>query len=169
MEKLRSIKDNSLSVSFHPEFASYMIESTPKQPFGYELNVFKILEENIDLRRKIVENLLKKDEYLMAITAFPLLGCENFTHPTYKATPNCGITQSLFYPDEVIFDGHPRFRTLTKNIRERRNRKVAMYVPIYKDKNTADPFVEDLSIYDQENDISDLVKKDHIYLGKMFF
>lgn len=57
------------------------------------------------------------------------LGCENFTHPPTKPTPTEGATQSLFFPDEAVFPGHPRFKTLSRNIRERRGEKVAINLP----------------------------------------
>jgi len=48
----------------------------------------------------------------------------------------------LFYPDEAINNSHPRFKTLTRNIRQRRGEKVAINVPIYIDTNTPMPFNE---------------------------
>ena len=39
----------------------------------------------------------------------------------------------------------PRFRTLTRNIRMRRGEKVCINVPVYKDKNTPDGYLEDLA------------------------
>lgn len=57
------------------------------------------------------------------------LGCPNFTSPPYPPTPHEGVTRSLFFPDEVIFPGHPRFKTLTSNIRNRRGEKVAINIP----------------------------------------
>ena len=45
------------------------------------------------------------------------------------------ITQSIYIDDDHIAN-HPRFRTLTKNIRLRRGRTVENYVPIFKDQDT---------------------------------
>jgi hypothetical protein len=66
---------------------------------------------------------------LTYFTCYVRLGCEDFTHPIYKPTPNDGASRSLFFPDEAIFQGHPRFRTLTRNIRERRGEKVSINLP----------------------------------------
>lgn len=165
-ELLSTLKHNlndNLNICFQPEFAGYMIESTPKHPFTNDLNCFKHLEDNMDLRRKTIEHFLDKDEHLIALTCFPLLGCENFTYPAHRPTPTIGTTRSLFYPDQAIFTGHPRFSTLSKNIRERRNKKVEIYVPIYIDKNTQNPFIEDLSIHGEIK--NSLVKENHIYMG----
>lgn len=57
------------------------------------------------------------------------LGCEDFTDPPTKPTPDKGATQSLFFPDDVIFPGHPRFTNLSRNIRLRRGEKVAINLP----------------------------------------
>lgn len=40
------------------------------------------------------------------------LGCPDFTYPETKPDPLNGISGSLFFPDEAIFSGHPRFRSV---------------------------------------------------------
>jgi len=57
------------------------------------------------------------------------LGCSDFTSPHYDPTPTCGASHSLFFPEEAIYQGHPRFSTLTRNIRERRGEKVVINIP----------------------------------------
>ncbi|KAL1447942.1 hypothetical protein WDU94_001919, partial [Cyamophila willieti] len=57
------------------------------------------------------------------------LGCPGFTFPPATPTPQSGASQSLFLPEEIIFPGHPRFATLTRNIRLRRGEKVAINIP----------------------------------------
>lgn len=57
------------------------------------------------------------------------LGCPDFTDPLSHPTPDQGATRSLFFPDEAIFPGHPRFKTLSRNIRQRRGEKVAINLP----------------------------------------
>lgn len=57
------------------------------------------------------------------------LGSPGFTDPPAQPTPNSGASRSLFFPDEAIFGGHPRFKTLTRNIRHRRGEKVAINIP----------------------------------------
>ena len=47
-----------------------------------------------------------------------------FTYPEAYPDPETSFTRSLFWPSEGTFHGHPRFKTLTKNIRERRGEKV---------------------------------------------
>ncbi|KAI0211359.1 Glutamate--cysteine ligase catalytic subunit [Lamellibrachia satsuma] len=69
-----------------------------------------------------------------------VLGCPNFTQPPLSPDPQGGVSRSLFFPDGAIFPDHPRFRTLTRNIRERRGEKVAINIPIFKDTKTQSPF-----------------------------
>ena len=81
-----------------------------------------------------MRQLLKEDETLVTLTMFPLLGAKkSFTDPHYDA--NGSVAQSLFLPDEIINE-HPRFGTLTKNIRLRRGGKVCILVPLFLDENT---------------------------------
>lgn len=57
------------------------------------------------------------------------IGAPDFTDPLTTPTPESGASRSLFFPDEAIYPGHPRFKTLTRNIRERRQEKVAINIP----------------------------------------
>lgn len=71
---------------------------------------------------------------------FPLMGVGKFHMPftDYKDnTPNFTnkVTESLFIDDRLI-NQHPRFPTLTENIRTRRGEKVNIQVPLFIDKNT---------------------------------
>ena len=56
----------------------------------------------------------------LSITAFPLLGVGNFTIPKMKTMGKTAL--SKYVPDECI-NKHPRFATLTANIRKRRGKK----------------------------------------------
>ncbi|XP_046969976.1 glutamate--cysteine ligase [Vanessa cardui] len=124
---------------WRPEYGAYMVEGTPGKPYGGLLAHFNIVEANMRYRRLEASNLLKDGEVIMSITNFPRLGCPNFTSPPYAPKPDRGVTMSHFFPDEGIFPGHPRFKTLTSNIRKRRQEKVAINIPIYRDVNTKIP------------------------------
>lgn len=149
---------------FQPEYASYMVESTPSLPFGNTLDAFKYLEQNMKLRRDLIQSKLDKDEHCMSLTNFPLLGCSNFTWPRHEPSPRDGITKSLFFPDQAIFGGHPRFKTLSRNVPMRRQAKPAIYVPIYADQNTPRPFREEIL-----RDNTDDLREDMIYLDAVGF
>lgn len=56
---------------WRPEFAAYMIEGTPGQPYGGTLAHFNIVETNMRMRRQEATKLLKKDECVMSLTSFP--------------------------------------------------------------------------------------------------
>lgn len=135
-----------------------MIEGTPGKPYGGLLAHFNIVEANMQRRRQEVSMLLEPGETVMSLTNFPRsvslrkkriddpallqpirlydtvlipcrLGAPDFTDPHAVPTPQSGASRSLFFPDEAIFSGHPRFKTLTRNIRNRRGEKVAINLP----------------------------------------
>uniref|UniRef100_A0A2A4JI27 Glutamate--cysteine ligase n=1 Tax=Heliothis virescens TaxID=7102 RepID=A0A2A4JI27_HELVI len=148
---------------WRPEYGAYMIEGTPGRPYGGLLAHFNIVEANMQYRRAEVSHLLPPGEVIMSITNFPRLGCPNFTSPPFSPTPHDGVSRSLFFPDEGIFPGHPRFKTLTTNIRQRRGEKVAINLPVFKDVNTKIP-VDDS--YLKEPGVA---KPDCVYLDAMGF
>ncbi|XP_077585151.1 glutamate--cysteine ligase catalytic subunit isoform X2 [Stigmatopora nigra] len=152
---------------WRPEYGSYMIEGTPGQPYGGTMSEFNTVESNMGKRRREASSILNQNEILCTITSFPRLGCPGFTQPEYPPTPvESGVSKSLFFPDEAI-NRHPRFSTLTRNIRHRRGEKVAINVPIFKDKCTPSPFVEKFPVDDEESAMAAL--PDHIYMDAMGF
>lgn len=126
---------------WRPEYGAYMIEGTPGQPYGGLLAHFNVVEANMRYRRQEVSEMLPAGEVVMSITNFPRLGMPAFTHPEYSVTPDDpnSSARSNYFPDQAIFPGHPRFRTLTRNIRQRRGEKVDINLTIFKDKNTVIP------------------------------
>ena len=91
--------------------------------------------------------------------------------PPFSPHPNSpdSFTKSLFWPNEATFLGHPRFSRLSANIRERRGEKVAINIPVFKDVNTPDPFVEDLSSLGDDGSSAAAAKPDHVYMDAMGF
>lgn len=154
---------------WRPEYGAYMIEGTPGKPYGGLLAHFNVVEANMRYRRQEASKLLKPGEVLMSLTNFPRLGAPDFTDPPATPTPNSGASRSLFFPDEAIYPGHPRFKTLTKNIRERRGEKIAINIPIFKDVNVPCPFKEDLSKLGDDGSGSEAAKLDHVYMDAMGF
>ncbi|XP_043535504.1 glutamate--cysteine ligase catalytic subunit isoform X1 [Chiloscyllium plagiosum] len=152
---------------WRPEYGSYMIEGTPGQPYGGTMADFNTVEANMKFRRQEVSFLLKANETICTITAFPRLGCHQFTQPVYEPKPvESGASKSLFFPDEAI-NKHPRFSTLTRNIRHRRGEKIAINVPIYKDRCISSPFVE--KFVNDDGETARATKPDHIYMDAMGF
>ncbi|KAB0804942.1 hypothetical protein PPYR_01912 [Photinus pyralis] len=146
---------------WRPEYGGYMIEGTPGKPYGGLLAHFNIVEANMRYRREEVTQLLKPGEVILSMTNFPRLGCRDFTDPETTPTPSEGATRSLFFPDDAIFP-HPRFKNLSRNIRERRGEKVCVNLPVYRDVNTEIP-VDDSHLH------SKAAKPDHVYLDAMGF
>ncbi|XP_076040414.1 glutamate--cysteine ligase isoform X3 [Oratosquilla oratoria] len=146
-----------------------MVEGTPGQPYGSLVQHFNIVEANMSFRRDEIQRLLGKDEIILTLTSFPRLGCKDFTWPYTKADPTKGPGRSLFFPEEAITQMHPRFKTLTRNIRERRGEKVAINIPIYKDTKTVQPFVEDFLPYGDDGSEAVAALSDHIYMDAMGF
>lgn len=145
-----------------------MVEGTPGIPYGTDGHLISSLcavEGNMKFRRQEVLRLLDPEETVMSITSFPRLGCPSFTYPTYYPKPETSASGSLFFPDEAIYGGHPRFKTLVKNIRARRRRKVIMNLPIFKDTHTQDPFIENFN----DGEARKAVKPNHIYMDAMGF
>lgn len=176
MDKREAAEGASRQVLWRPEFGSYMIEGTPGHPYGEDYSNQKLMcnfsqiEANMRLRRKEISDLLDENEFLMSVTSFPRLGCPSFTHPVHNPQPHTSATGSLFFPDEAIFNGHPRFKTLVRNIRSRRQRKVIIQIPVFRDVNTPDPFVEDFDpVFDVNSEAKIAQKPDQVYMDAMGF
>ncbi|XP_075235916.1 glutamate--cysteine ligase [Lycorma delicatula] len=170
LQEKELLNPNGVKSLWRPEYSAYMIEGTPGKPYGGLLAHFNIVEANMRYRREEATELLNSDEVVMSLTSFPRLGCLNFTNPPYKPTPNQGASRSLFIPDETIFPGHPRFITLTRNIRLRRGEKVAINVPVFKDKNTKSPLTDDFeALCDESGESAKAAKPDHVYMDAMAF
>eukprot|EP01135_Chromosphaera_perkinsii_P005544 Nk52_evm93s352 gene=Nk52_evmTU93s352 len=148
-EEREATEGQKLDVLWRPEYGRFMIEGTPGGPYAGQLEDFLEVEENMKLRRKLVNSLLKPNESAISMTNFPRLGSPDFTEPPF--TPYGTAAKSLFIPDEAI-NAHPRFPTLTQCIRERRGSKVAINMPIYHDKNTGKEWKEDLASYVKDLD-----------------
>ncbi|CAH8498948.1 unnamed protein product [Heterobilharzia americana] len=125
----REENDTGGEITWQPEYAEYMIEGVPGIPFGRLLHAFSTVECNMRKRRLELMAHLPQDCVALTISAFPRLGCEEFCYPAANPTPDSGVSRSLFFPDAAINQGHPRFKTLTRNIRERRGAKVAINAP----------------------------------------
>lgn len=126
---------------WRPEYGAYMIEGTPGRPYGGLLAHFNVVEANMRYRRQELSAMLQDGESVMSITNFPRLGCDNFTFPVHQPRPDdpTSANRSCYFPDEAIFPGHPRFKTLTRNIRMRRGEKVSIKLKVFQDKNTVLP------------------------------
>eukprot|EP00286_Rhodomonas_abbreviata_P024655 CAMPEP_0181298976 /NCGR_PEP_ID=MMETSP1101-20121128/6080_1 /TAXON_ID=46948 /ORGANISM="Rhodomonas abbreviata, Strain Caron Lab Isolate" /LENGTH=645 /DNA_ID=CAMNT_0023404055 /DNA_START=87 /DNA_END=2024 /DNA_ORIENTATION=+ len=124
------------SITWHPEYAQWMLEGTPGQPYREQAEDLLEVEKNMVLRRQCIQKFLKQGENILTLPVFPLIGAPYFVRPKLEPNPEGPVSRSAYIPDEAI-NPHPRFATLTANIRKRRGEKVCISVPIYKDENTA--------------------------------
>eukprot|EP00178_Gracilaria_changii_P027385 TRINITY_DN873_c0_g1_i1.p1 TRINITY_DN873_c0_g1~~TRINITY_DN873_c0_g1_i1.p1 ORF type:complete len:742 (-),score=111.92 TRINITY_DN873_c0_g1_i1:7768-9993(-) len=126
-------RPNAVPVLWRPEYARWMIEGTPGIPYrSYAADLVNV-ERNMALRRSQIQKLLQPGELVLSLTTFPRAGCGVFTSP--PTTPFGPVAKSFFTSDLVI-SPHPRFPTITKNIRTRRGRKVSIEVPLFIDDKT---------------------------------
>jgi len=118
-----------------PEYGAWMVEATPNRPYtGYTTDLLRV-ERNMRLRRTRILTVLEDDEISPTVSNFPLLGAmgdDGTVPPTKVGGP---ATESEYIGDGII-NPHPRFGTLTANIRQRRGSKVNIRVPLFRDRNT---------------------------------
>lgn len=144
-----------------------MLEATPGKPWGIGFKELLDVEPDMKLRyfaapsysvesytnpvprRRIAKDHMKSNEYPITLTTYPRLGVPGvFTEPHYP--PSGSKLRSQFVPDEIA-NPHIRFPTLAANIRWRRGKKVQVNVPVYHDKNTANPWKDPTVNYDLHN------------------
>lgn len=146
-----------------PEYGSWMLESTPGKPYEGILSLLEV-ENNMMMRRSRLLSALAPDEIVPTLTCFPMLGVGEFsTYPPFHAGGS--ITESLFVPDQVIFP-HPRFPTLSANIRKRRGEKVYIARPKFVDTHT---FVGEGRLGDVPKSVVQADKLPFVYADAMAF
>eukprot|EP00039_Didymoeca_costata_P005681 m.83594 g.83594 ORF g.83594 m.83594 type:complete len:731 (-) comp12929_c0_seq3:713-2905(-) len=116
-----------------PEYGAWMVEATPSEPYGGFTSDLRRIESNMRARRSRLLSVLEEDEIAPTVVVFPLLGVGDFTGQGFPVRGP--VANSRFVPDEII-NPHPRFGTLTRNIRARRGRNVKIMAPLFQDKNT---------------------------------
>ncbi|CAN7936991.1 unnamed protein product [Ixodes hexagonus] len=159
----------SCCCSWHPEFAAYAMEAIPIVPYEGLVSHYNVVEQNMRLRRADLSSLLDKDEEIMCMTTFPMMGCKDFTYPAYKPSLASTTMPSLFVPEEMVYPAHSRFKTMARNIRQRRGKRVVINAPIYKDINTPSPFVEKFEKLGDDGEALKGAIPDHIYMDAMGF
>ena len=150
-----------------------MLEATPGKPWGIGFKDLLSVESDMKLRRIIAKNHMAPNQYPITMTTFPRLGTkDDFIEPYYA--PSGPKLRSQFVPDEIA-NPHIRFPTLAANIRWRRGRKVELNVPVFRDRNTPQPFKDptvnyDLHIWPEDDDVRNGAAKDNcVYMDAMAF
>ena len=126
-EALGKLPDNGI---FHPEFAKYMIETTPLKPFTSSLESLLTVEDNLRRRREQVNEQLEEYERLMTLSVFPLLGTEPLADPDGEEQPSSNL-------DRVISEGP--YSLAKNNIQTRSNHEPDIRVQVFQDENTKLP------------------------------
>lgn len=164
-----TLPEDQRLVTWHPEFGAWMLEATPSRPYGGLSSDLLKVEHNMRNRRKRANRALQEmgDLCLVSTTCWPRLGTPDFWSPR---RPNevlgGGPSQSLFIPDSCI-NPHPRFPTLTGNIRRRRGRKVDIKVPLFKDTATNESKLPHYTVATQ--DLKATETRGEIYMDAMGF
>ncbi|GAB9463773.1 Glutamate-cysteine ligase catalytic subunit [Globisporangium polare] len=146
-EKFKGSDANADGCNWVPEYGAWMIEGTPSVPYGGFTSDLRKVEGNMRLRRARLLELLHEDEIAPTVTAFPMMGVKDFTFP--HTEPLGPVAMSSYVSDAVI-NPHPRFATLTRNIRKRRTRKVDIRVPLFKDVYTKAMLEEEKATWNAE-------------------
>lgn len=127
---------DGFTATWHPEFGRFMLEGTPALPYSLEARDLLGVEKDMMARRRQAEALLKPGEIILAMGNFPRLGCpDSFADPDLRGVLSSEASHSLFFPDQYI-NIHPRYQTLTRNIRLRRGEKIGISLPLFQDVHT---------------------------------
>jgi glutamate--cysteine ligase catalytic subunit len=118
-----------------PEYGAWMVEATPNRPYtGFSTDLLRV-ERNMRLRRKRILTVLNENEISPTVTVFPMLGAMG-ADGSVPPVPVGGDRTLSEYIGDGIINPHPRFGTLTANIRQRRGTKVNIKVPLFRDCRT---------------------------------
>ncbi|KAG0441621.1 Glutamate--cysteine ligase [Dictyocoela muelleri] len=142
-DDVRTELKNNDSMIVNPEFAGYMIETTPKEPYNYQISDLYKVEQNMIMRINNLKLALERVTFGRSIFGFPLfisvfpgLGVRNIFWDSSGPAKLCyNETRSKYFPDNAITN-HPRFNSFQKNIRNRRGKCPEGYIPIMKDSKS---------------------------------
>lgn len=170
-EELFKEKQIVPQATWHPEYGAWMIEATPYGPYGGFSEDLQHVETSLRYRRRRIVSALEPGEGLSSLVAWPLMGCGDFCVPE-GLKPHGSVAESYFLPDELI-NPHPRFATLTRNIRLRRGKKVDIRLPLFMDKNTSlDPDTtsgKTFAVRSLDNLSETQTRPDQVYMDAMGF
>ncbi len=128
-----------------------MIETIPARPWTSDFTCFKQMEHNLTQRRQLIDHFYSPDAHVIALTTFPLLGCRDFTYPPRNPPAHAQTDkfESLFFANDVIYN-NDFCHKYTDNKAMRCGQLPAIYVPVFIDENTPQPFVEDLGVEEKK-------------------
>ena len=113
---------------------------------------------------------MNADDVLISMPTYPRLGAQPLGTSTVPDFPHHGpVHRSQFIPDETV-GPHVRHILSTLNIRKRREQKVELNAPVFRDKKTMWPFRDptvrhDYDQYSEDQDVhGGSAKENHIYM-----
>lgn len=167
LEKLKTEDETTTQPilnTWHPEWGAWMIEATPRLPYGKNTHDLLKLEESLSFRRARIQNMLPPGSGLCSLPAWPRMGTPGFVDGFEQVQ---GDKSTSNYLPDFIINPHPRFGTLVQNIRRRRGKKVEIHVPVFIDEKTNLKLINDsLSTLPNFKEIED---KSEIYMDAMGF
>eukprot|EP00606_Chrysophyceae_sp_TOSAG23-5_P001247 GSChrysophyteH2.ASY1.ANO1.920.1 assembled CDS len=121
---LAALEDNThseqtLGCSWMPEYGAWMVEAVPAAPYNGYVQDLLLVEQSMQLRRQRLHMALNDDELAPSMSNFPMLGVEGY-RCSFSGEENRGVFANSPYIRDTIINPHPRFGTLTQNIRTRR-------------------------------------------------
>ena len=122
--------------SWHPEYGAWMVEGTPRMPFGGYVRDLRRVEQSMRLRRRRLLSALRPGEIAPTVTTFPLMGLPDTTDPPTAPGDTARSVSASAYCSDRLINPHPRFAALTANIRKRRGERVNIRVPLFIDSRT---------------------------------
>ena len=131
------------------EFASYMIEGTPLNPYTPGLIGLHEVEGHMKIRRKKLQSMTPSGVFPLTMTSFPLLGVgSSFTEPHIQIPEHSQkLTLSNCIPDELVTP-EGRYIAGLCITRDRSGLPISIQVPIYQDLNTKDSIMNlDCSVF----------------------
>ncbi|XP_065063536.1 glutamate--cysteine ligase catalytic subunit-like [Rhopilema esculentum] len=168
LQKEENENPGKTETAYRVEMGEFMIESSPGQPYGGCMRHFNRVEANMKLRREEIQALLGYNETVLPLCVFPRLGCPDFTSPHLEVNPETNpIMKSLYIPDACLTQMHPRFMNLAGKPMQRKGERVTQNIPIYRDLNTPDPFLE--TFRQDDGQAAKDSRPNHVYLDNVLF
>ena len=111
---------SSHSVCFHWLLLMYSSNQACITMYMYDITLtytVHVLLWRICFRHQQLLDVLKGTPTIpLGITVFPRLGCPGFTEPQHEPHPQGGASRSLFFPNDVVWRGHPRYMLVTVQV-----------------------------------------------------
>ncbi|KGO40797.1 Glutamate-cysteine ligase catalytic subunit [Penicillium expansum] len=111
------------------EWAKYVVETTPAEPYTEHIEDILSVEQNMNRRRQVINHSLSPNQHTMSLSFFPRAGADGqWTTPQGQNQTNYSMC-SL-----------PRYRTIPENILKRGQGRKKTHYPVYQDIETPNTF-----------------------------